>query len=1001
MRMHRSRDLLQQIKWSALAGAAVLTSATYADNLLQNGDFAEGETCGVWCVTNCDIPGWIAQKIDWQPTAAGMEDPGAISINGCTAGSMEQTVTVTPGIPYRLLVRWDAQVNSYLTYQSATVLVGSDAYLLEDITTSTPTWEVLDAVIVPETSTVTVRLVSNHGSDQGIYFDYVRLEPVASDCNGNGIADDQDIAAGYSDDCDLNGVPDECQDDSDGDGAIDPCDGCPDDPAKSDPGICGCGVPDVDSDADGVLDCEDGCPDDPFKIEPGACGCGVSDDDADGNGIPDCGEGSFDELIDWPISEGGNGHLYARVVFGVAVGWPQANAFAASVGGHLVTLTSEEEETLIENYLMDLPQRRGWIGLYQDLDAPDYSEPDGGWRWVTGEPLEYTAWLRGEPSNNSIDGLPEDFGMINGINNEPPLGWNDRSSPFTQAIIEWSADCDGDGVVDYRQIVEGTAPDVDDDGVPDWCRIESDCNGNGLDDMHEVAYQDLPPHPLAVKWPVSEGGNGHWYLISEEQRDRVSADLDARSRGGYLATFTDPGELLFFRQNFAPICCVAYVGGQQELPGLEPRGSWKWDTNEPWSGVPWKRGEPNDSATVGGAERYLQIYTSNSDFGTFNDATGFTPRRYVIEWDPASDCDGDGVLDGCQLGSGLETDLNGNRVMDGCEAIIVPDDASSIQSAINQVADGGVVLVREGTYVENLMYPEGVDFVLASTSGPDVTIIDGSTADDSTVRILGGQTNASRLIGFTITGGRTGSIATPLGGAFLAGGGLFSASTDVEIRNCFFTGNRSTFGGNVYLYDHHGEIRNCVFTDGEASSDGGNLMLFRCEDVVAGCIFRGGSAANDGGGVKVVNGFVDMLTCLVEDNDAQTGGGVMYFETEGEATRFNFHVANVSGNTAKFGGGFWARPTGSGPQMTLTRVCGNLPDNFFGPYVDLGSNQLCDCPGDLNADGEVNGTDLGLLLVYAGDSCDPGSPCPGDLTGDGMVNGADLGVLLSSWGLCP
>jgi hypothetical protein len=47
MRMHRSRDLLQQIKWSALAGAAVLTSATYADNLLQNGDFAEGETCGV------------------------------------------------------------------------------------------------------------------------------------------------------------------------------------------------------------------------------------------------------------------------------------------------------------------------------------------------------------------------------------------------------------------------------------------------------------------------------------------------------------------------------------------------------------------------------------------------------------------------------------------------------------------------------------------------------------------------------------------------------------------------------------------------------------------------------------------------------------------------------------------------------------------------------------------------------------------------------------------
>jgi hypothetical protein len=37
-------------------------------------------------------------------------------------------------------------------------------------------------------------------------------------------------------------------------------DECPTDPAKSSPGICGCGSPDIDTDGDGALDCNDECP---------------------------------------------------------------------------------------------------------------------------------------------------------------------------------------------------------------------------------------------------------------------------------------------------------------------------------------------------------------------------------------------------------------------------------------------------------------------------------------------------------------------------------------------------------------------------------------------------------------------------------------------------------------------------------------------------------------------------------------------------------------------
>ena len=53
-------------------------------------------------------------------------------------------------------------------------------------------------------------------------------------------------------------------------------DGCP---AAPDPS---------DRDGDGVPDAVDGCPDDPSKTEPGSCGCGVPDADTDGDGVPDC-----------------------------------------------------------------------------------------------------------------------------------------------------------------------------------------------------------------------------------------------------------------------------------------------------------------------------------------------------------------------------------------------------------------------------------------------------------------------------------------------------------------------------------------------------------------------------------------------------------------------------------------------------------------------------------------------------------------------------------------
>ncbi len=76
--------------------------------------------------------------------------------------------------------------------------------------------------------------------------------------------------------------------DSDDDGVPDGQDGCPFDPGKTQPGVCGCGVADTDTDGDGVPDCVDGCPFDGSKTGPGGCGCGVPDDDSDGDGFLVC-----------------------------------------------------------------------------------------------------------------------------------------------------------------------------------------------------------------------------------------------------------------------------------------------------------------------------------------------------------------------------------------------------------------------------------------------------------------------------------------------------------------------------------------------------------------------------------------------------------------------------------------------------------------------------------------------------------------------------------------
>ncbi|HRP63525.1 MAG TPA: hypothetical protein PK400_09555, partial [Phycisphaerales bacterium] len=55
------------------------------------------------------------------------------------------------------------------------------------------------------------------------------------------------------------------------------------------------------------------------------------------------------------------------------------------------------------------------------------------------------------------------------------------------------------------------------------------------------------------------------------------------------------------------------------------------------------------------------------------------------------------------------------------------------------------------------------------------------------------------------------------------------------------------------------------------------------------------------------------------------------------------------------------------------------------------------CPGDLDANGQVDVLDLLALLGAWG----PCTGCPADLNLDGTVDVQDLLILLGAWGACP
>ena len=138
----------------------------------------------------------------------------------------------------------------------------------------------------------------------------------------------------------------------------------------------------------------------------------------------------LEQIVKWPITQGGNGHFYT-LTSGPS-SWSAAQAEAEALGGYLVSINDGAEQLfIVQSFLSGANSTSTlWIGL-TDQDS------EGVFEWVNGEPVTYTNWYPGEPNNFNIG---EDFVVINwhfSQGSGVPGDWNDFPLAANQVgIIE-------------------------------------------------------------------------------------------------------------------------------------------------------------------------------------------------------------------------------------------------------------------------------------------------------------------------------------------------------------------------------------------------------------------------------------------------------------------------------------------------------------------------------------------------------------------------------------
>ena len=260
-------------------------------------------------------------------------------------------------------------------------------------------------------------------------------------------------------------------------------------------------------------------------------------------------------------------------IFRETLTWEEAKAACEAKGGHLATITSQEEQKMIES--LNTQNSKLWIGGCKNSA--------GQWCWVTGEPWKYQNWGDGEPNNSSNVVADESCVAV------WPVKWNDlaNSNTYEQSgyICEWEAS----NAAEETQVEGYTG--------------------------HLYEFYTLPES----EW---ESGPITWQ----------QAERRCEWKGGHLAVIESSTEnFLLYSAMKAKGYENAYFGFSDE----SPEGNWKWVDGTSTAYTNWHSGEPNNQDGIEHYAMFYEKFqdgTWNDADGIIDAGCA-----YICEWDDPTD----------------------------------------------------------------------------------------------------------------------------------------------------------------------------------------------------------------------------------------------------------------------------------------------------------------------------------------------------------------------------
>lgn len=283
-----------------------------------------------------------------------------------------------------------------------------------------------------------------------------------------------------------------------------------------------------------------------------------------------------------------NGNEY-RIMVGKCT-WNQARIKCKQLGGHLVTITSAEEQAFIESYMKSITnaERSYWIGLTDEYD------PNSWKTWDNNEKLSYANWEKDQPDN------------LNGNQSYTRIA----ASTFTDAngfelfCGEWDDEAD-----DYA-LISGFI-----------CEWENNSQKE-----------------------ISGSYKGHRYQIFLKGATWEQANVSCNQLGGHLLTINSPQEQDYIEtlMKLVPEAAKPYaywLGARLDTPG----DSWDyWITGEWIDYTNWEKGQPDNyyknelyAIIAGSTTERAEYWTFNFgkwDDTKFGEGDGDGVCPYICEW---------------------------------------------------------------------------------------------------------------------------------------------------------------------------------------------------------------------------------------------------------------------------------------------------------------------------------------------------------------------------------